>query len=233
MLFLYLRDLKDTDAKLTKGHFGYQSIDALIADFKRLVFNKYPSIGEDFFKIRDDGTLLRQRLNRIFFFLAKYHKVDTYFGYKRGSGDGYDFAYGLGMTRDGFQGIIKPNLPTATMNSAPIPKNIKTLFLKWLVGNAPDKVEQREKKNAINANIVMDDVFYKMLDAKLLFATDITKRMNIMCDKFSGWYKEYERNPAILGQKEDHFYPVKNEVDWKKYESGEYIKEFYDLWLYK
>jgi hypothetical protein len=137
------------------------------------------------------------------------------------------------MTRDDFQKIIKPNLPTATMNSLDIPKNIKTLFLKWLVGNAPDKVEQREKKNAINANIVMDDVFYKLLDAKLLFATDITKRMNMMCDTFSGWYKEYERNPAILGQKDDHFYPVKNEVDWKKYESGEYIKEFYDLWLYK
>ncbi len=233
MLFLYLRDLKDTDAKLKKGHFGYQSIDALIADFKRLVFNKYPSIGDDFFKIRDDGTLLRQRLNRVFFFLAKYHKVDTYFGYKRSSGDGYDFAYELGMTRDGFQKIIKQNSTKVTINGLEIPKDIKTLFLKWLVGNAPDKVEQREKKNAINANIVMDDVFNKMLDAKLLFATDITKRMYMMCEKFSGWYKDYERNQAILGQKDDHFYPVKNEVDWKKYESGEYIKEFYDLWLYK
>ena len=233
MLFLNLRDLKDTDAKLKKGHFGYQSIDALIADFKRLVFNKYPSIGDDFFKIRDDGTLLRQRLNRVFFFLAKYHKVDTYFGYKRSSGDGYDFAYELGMTRDGFQKIIKQNSTKVTINGLEIPKDIKTLFLKWLVGNAPDKVEQREKKNAINANIVMDDVFNKMLDAKLLFATDITKRMYMMCEKFSGWYKDYERNQAILGQKDDHFYPVKNEVDWKKYESGEYIKEFYDLWLYK
>jgi len=250
MLFLYLRDNytpKFAIENLKKKHFGYsdKKFEDLITGLKKDVFNTTlatRSIGDEFFKLKDSHstvnsilrtTLLRQRLNRVFFFLARYHKC-IYFGYKQSSGTGYDFADEIGITREDFKKIMeKPNLKMATINDVEIPYDIKKIYLKWLLGNAPDKVEQREKTKANAANVVLDDIFYKMLDAKLLFADYITKQMNIMCEAFSEWYKKYQINPKILEDADDHFYPVKHDVDWGKYEAGEYIKEFYDLWFYK
>jgi len=206
MLYLYLRNnLKDTDAisKLKKGHFGYQSIDALIADFKRQIFNNaYASIGEDFFKIKDTGsnvysisrmTLLGQRLNRVFFFLARYHKC-IYFGYKRTRGEGYDFANEIGLTDDAFKNIL------ASSDGVNIPNDITKLHKKML------RKVHSDKANA-GFNLQNDSGFPFI-------------RYNEIYTEFKTWYDWYKKDPSYLKQERQYFKPLENQIDWDKYNNG-------------
>jgi hypothetical protein len=208
--------LKDTDAisKLTKAHFGYQSIDALIADFKRLVFNKYPSIGEDFFKIRDDGsnvysisriTLLRQRLNRVFFFLARYHKCN-YVGYTQSRGDGYDYANEIGLTDDEFKKIL------ASSDGVNIPNDITKLHKKML------RKVHSDKANA-GFNLQNDSGFPFI-------------RYMEMYDNFLKWYEWYKTNPSsYIHEEVKLFCPVNNNIDWDEYEEGKLHANRFKTWF--
>jgi hypothetical protein len=218
MLFLYLRNnLKDSDAisKLTKGHFGYQSIDALIADFKRLVFNNaYASIGEDFFKIKDDGsnvysisriTLLRQRLNRVFFFLARNHKCN-YVGYTQSRGEGYDFANEIGLTDDEFKKIL------ASSDGVNIPKDITKLHKKML-----------RKVHSDKANAGFD----LQKDSGFPFI-----RYMEMYDNFLKWYEWYKTNPSsYINEEVKLFCPVNNNIDWDEYEEGKLHANRFKTWF--
>jgi len=216
MLYLYLRNnLKDTDAKLTKGHFGYPSIDALIADFKRHIFNNaYASIGEDFFKIKDTGsnvysisriTLLRQRLNRVFFFLAKYHKCN-YVGYKRSRGEGYDYANEIGLTDDEFKKIL------ASSDGVNIPNDITKLHKKML------RKVHSDKANA-GFNLQNDSGFPFI-------------RYMEMYDNFLKWYEWYKTNPSsYINEEVKLFCPVNNNIDWDEYEEGKLHANRFKTWF--
>ena len=240
MLFLYLRDLKDTDAKLTKGHFGYQSIDALIADFKRHIFNNsYASIGEDFFKIRDDGsnvysisriTLLRQRLNRVFFFLARDKKSESYVGYKRSRGDGYDFANSIGITDEDFVKIIKNPAAFAKDKTNP------TKSVKLVTGKGKSTFDDFAPED-ITVDVVIPTKLYDVHRRILLKShpdkggsAEQKKRADSMFENFLKWYRSYK--PTDLNEKEVPFYNVVQIVEWDKYNNGEYsdiaIKWFLD-----
>jgi hypothetical protein len=240
MLFLYLRDLKDTDAKLTKGHFGYQSIDALIADFKRHIFNNsYASIGEDFFKIRDDGsnvysisriTLLRQRLNRVFFFLARDKKSESYVGYKRSRGDGYDFANSIGITDEDFVKIIKNPAAFAKDKTNP------TKSVKLVTGKGKSTFDDFAPED-ITVDVVIPTKLYDVHRRILLKShpdkggsAEQKKRADSMFENFLKWYRSYK--PTDLNEKEVPFYNVVQIVKWDKYNNGEYsdiaIKWFLD-----
>ena len=229
MLYLYLRNnLKDTDAisKLTKMHFGYPSIDALIADFKRHIFNNaYASIGEDFFKIKDAGskvysisrmTLLGQRLNRVFFFLAKNQKCN-YVGYKRSRGEGYDFANEIGLTDEEFKNIMEKS-------SADIPDEIKKLHKSML------RKYHSDKKNNILTKTFTVEV--ELLDGTVVQrereAVDTNdsdrdypmKRYNEIYTEFKTWYDWYKKDQSYLKQERQYFKPVENKIDWDNYDNG-------------
>ena len=218
MLYLYLRNnLKDTDAisKLTKGHFGYQSIDALIADFKRHIFNNaYASIGEDFFKIKDAGskvysisriTLLRQRINRVFFFLAKNHKCN-YVGYTQSRGEGYDYANEIGLTDDEFIKIL------ASSDGVNIPNDITKLHKKML------RKVHSDKANA-GFNLQNDSGFPFI-------------RYMEMYDNFLKWYEWYKTNPSsYINEEVKLFCPVNNNIDWDEYEEGKLHANRFKTWF--
>ena len=243
MLYLYLRNnLKDTDAisKLTKGHFGYQSIDALIADFKRHIFNNsYASIGEDFFKIKDAGsnvysisriTLLRQRLNRVFFFLARDKKSESYVGYKRSRGDGYDFANSIGITDEDFVKIIKNPAAFAKDKTNP------TKSVKLVTGKGKSTFDDFAPED-ITVDVVIPTKLYDVHRRILLKShpdkggsAEQKKRADSMFENFLKWYRSYK--PIDLNEKEVPFNNVVQIVEWDKYNNGEYsdiaIKWFLD-----
>jgi hypothetical protein len=84
LLFLLLRDSKNIpidllDYRLREAHLGYANIFELHKALTALFDDKYlvNSVVNELFNVTDWGRicLLRQRLNRIFFFLAKKHKV--------------------------------------------------------------------------------------------------------------------------------------------------------------
>ena len=231
MLYLYLRNnLKDTDAisKLKKGHFGYQSIDALITDFKRLVFNNaYASIGEDFFKIKDAGskvysisrmTLLGQRLNRVFFFLARNHKCN-YVGYKRTRGEGYDFANEIGLTDEGFKDIM-------VKSGADIPDEIKKLHKIMLKKYHSDKKNNIPTKT-FTVEVELLDGTVVQREREVVDTNDSDrdypmKRYNEIHTNFKKWYDWYkkDKDPSYLKQERQYFKPVENEIDWDNYDNG-------------
>ena len=216
MLFLYLRDNKNTILNLKSMHFGYSKLDYmyLIDGFKRDVFNTSATrlIGDEFFKTKDDGskvysisrvTLLRQRLNRVFFFLAKYHNVDYYFGYRRSRGEGYDYAKEIGLTDEEFKEILQ----TARANDANMtvmPDALVKARSRRLRQTHPDKVDTGGK----NVNF---------------------KEFSDMYKSFLGWYSDLKKHPALLNAGEIYFHPVKHQdVDWDKYDDNEAYKSLFD-----
>ena len=102
LLFLRLRDINDIDivSRLNKEHFGYSNITDLIKNLSELFnpkmssknqeeaennldINYWKEVIKEVFKIEQTWhiQLLRQRLNRIFYFLAKSYKVKTFYIY--------------------------------------------------------------------------------------------------------------------------------------------------------
>jgi hypothetical protein len=250
MLFLYLRDNytpEMTKANLLKKHFGYSDSDsnynALITGFKTDVFNTTTtrSIGNEFFKIKDDGsnvnsilrmTLLGQRLNRVFFFLARHHKCSNYFGYKRTRGEGYDYANEIGLTDDAFKVIMEqpgdgiPSditklhrkiivkiHPNAMASSAPVIKIVT-------VERSDGTVVQRETQHTAR-----DDRGYEY------------SRYSDMYNEFRKWYAYLKENPSYLKEERKYFRPVYNTVDWKDYEERTLnpirYKDWFDLSRFK
>jgi len=248
MLFLYLRDnLKDTDAienlKNVKGHFGYSSIDVLITGFKRLVFNNaYASIGDEFFKIKDAGskvnsilrmTLLGQRLNRVFFFLAKYHNCSYVVGYKRTRGDGYNFANEIGLTDEEFKEMMEKS-------GTDIPNEIKKLHRTTLLKFHSDKKNDIPSKTDTYEFTKLDGTVVKIeresVDTNKGSDRDYAmKRYIEIYTKFKKWYDEYktDRNPlSYINEARQYFTPmVNNEIDWDKYDNGELHDIRYKEWF--
>ena len=219
MLFLYLRDNKNIPL------LGNETIDTLTARFIRDVFNTNPSIrpiGDEFFKIKDSQskvysisrmTLLRQRLNRIFFFLARDRNSSSYNGFKRSRGDGYDFANYIGITDQDFEVIIK-NKANYTKSVSLGAGNAVSMFS----GEAPS--EQ-------TVNVVIPITLYKIYRKVLLKShpdkggsDGEIKRSQLMFENFLKWIKSY--NPTKT-ENETHFYNVEHlEVLWDKYNEGKY-----------
>jgi hypothetical protein len=96
LLFLRLRDINDMniETRLTQEHLGYENINDLIKNLKELFrpkeedednLHKYywEEVIKEVFKIDEfwHVKLLRQRLNRIFYFLAKTYNVKTFYLY--------------------------------------------------------------------------------------------------------------------------------------------------------
>jgi hypothetical protein len=96
LLFLRLRDINDMniETRLTQEHLGYKDIDDLIKNLKELFrpkeedddnLHKYywEEVIKEVFKTDElwHIKLLRQRLNRIFYFLAKTYNVQTFYLY--------------------------------------------------------------------------------------------------------------------------------------------------------
>ena len=233
MLFLFLRDNytpEMTKANLLNKHFGYSDSDsnynALITGLKKDVFNTTTtrSIGDEFFKIKDDGsnvnsilrmTLLGQRLNRVFFFLARHHKCSNYFGYKRTRGEGYDYANEIGLTDEEFKGIMEKSgdgipseitklhrkiivkiHPNAVASSAPVIKIVT-------VERSDGTVVQRETRH-----MARDDRGYEY------------SRYSDMYNEFRKWYAYLKKKKDLSYLKEErkYFRPVYNTVDWEDYE---------------
>ena len=235
MLFLYLRDnytAQATIAKLKKKHFGYSdtNFDQLVSGFKKEVFKTTAtqSIGEEFFKLKDKGamvysisraTLLRQRLNRVFFFLARNIECNSYFYYKRSRGEGYDFANLIGMTDEDFLNGLDGE--TTNYQGGEIPKQMKVKIFKWLLLNSPDKVQQRDVKAGVDP------------EANKYTATYITKRMYSMLENnFFKWFQDYKTNKK-LNTDEDPFCPVEQfgDMDWDRYNNGGYDDKILKLWF--
>ena len=222
MLFLYLRDNKNIQPLL-----GNETIDTLTARFKRAVFNTNPSIrpiGDEFFKIKDSQSnvysisrmiLLRQRLNRIFFFLARDRNSSSYNGFKRSRGDGYNFANYIGITDQDFEVIIK-NKADYTKSVSLGAGNAVSMFS----GEAPS--EQ-------TVNVVIPITLYKIYRKVLLKShpdkggsDGEIKRSQLMFENFLKWIKSY--NPTKT-ENETHFYNVEHlEVLWDKYNEGKWDK---------
>ena len=221
MLFLYLRNNKNIQL------LGNETIDTLTARFIRDVFNTNPSIrpiGDEFFKIKDSQskvysisrmTLLRQRLNRIFFFLARDREDTSYTGYKRSRGDGYNFANYIGITDQDFEVIIK-NKADYTKSVSLGAGNAVSMFS----GEAPS--EQ-------TVNVVIPITLYKIYRKVLLKShpdkggsDGEIKRSQLMFENFLKWIKSY--NPTKT-ENETHFYNVEHlEVKWDKYNEGKWDK---------
>ena len=229
MLFLYLRDNyapQMTISKLNKEHFGYPNTDALIQGFKTEVFNTNPSmrpIGEEFFKIKDNGatvnsisrmTLLGQRLNRIFFFLARHHKC-KYFGYIRTRGEGYDFANEIGLTDEDFQSILDKS-------GDEIPDKIKALHKKGLRKAHSDKAGVAAAKTLTYDYVRLDGVVVQR-EREITIGNDNDYsfvRYKQMYENFKSWYDRYKGKKSLIKEERTYFYPVINEVDWDNYDKG-------------
>jgi len=219
MLFLYLRDNKNIPV------LGNETIDTLTARFKRDVFNSNPlirPIGEEFFKIKDSQSkvysisrmiLLRQRLNRIFFFLARDRKDTSYTGYKRSRGGGYDFANYIGITDQDFEVIIK-NKADYTKSVSLGTGNAVSMFS----GEAPS--EQ-------TVNVVIPTKLFSIYRKVLLKShpdkggsDGEMKRSQLMFENFLKWIRSYDPTKT---ENETHFYNVVHlEVVWDKYNEGKY-----------
>jgi 5-bromo-4-chloroindolyl phosphate hydrolysis protein len=173
-------------------------------------------------------TQLGQRLNRVFFFLARYHKCSNYFGYKRTRGEGYDYANEIGLTDEDFKGIME-------QSGDDIPSEITKLHRKIIVKIHPNRmassapvikiynverldgtVVQRETQETVR-----DDSGYSY------------SRYNDMYNNFRKWYANFKKNPAYLKEERKYFLPVNNTVDWKDYEERTLnpirYKEWFDL----
>ena len=94
MLFLLLRDFpknkKFFKQRFALPHFGYTDISKFIKTCINFFTNKTPEVSfmkRELFKISTImyASLLRQRLNRIFFFLARHFKIETFYTYERPS----------------------------------------------------------------------------------------------------------------------------------------------------
>jgi hypothetical protein len=97
MLYLLLRDLPKNDAQIkyfkerfAQPHFGFKNISEVIKGFIKMFGNRIGNIDVSFmlremFKISEllCASLLRQRINRIFFFLARHFSVETFYTYER------------------------------------------------------------------------------------------------------------------------------------------------------
>ena len=103
LLYLFLRDSMsdvDTRMRLRLPHYGYRDISELIYEFNELLFNdpstsvyqRYKNASSrEIFKIGFDlsiqgltsSILLRQRLNRVLFFLAREKGVSIFYNYER------------------------------------------------------------------------------------------------------------------------------------------------------
>lgn len=91
LFYLLLRDYFDpseTKERLQKKHYGYASISEFIENYKSLFTNsKYTEdieyMKRELFDISKQASAsrFRQRLNRIFFHLAKEFKVNTFYTY--------------------------------------------------------------------------------------------------------------------------------------------------------
>jgi hypothetical protein len=224
MLFLYLRDNKNIPL-LGKD----ESIDTLTARFKRVVFNTKNSIhpivpiGDEFFKIKDSKskvysisrmTLLRQRLNRIFFFLARDRDTASYVGFKHSIGDGYDFANYIGITYQDLLNIIT-NIaePTKTVQ-LDTGKMVSTFS-----GDAPSMQ---------TVDVVIPKKLYDIYHKTILRKSHPDKggshgekiRTELIFKTFLKWIKSYNPKKTEI---ELHFYNVEHiAVSWDKYNEGTY-----------
>lgn len=101
LIFLFIRDNMSDDEvrrRLMEPHFGYEDITDLIDNLYNIVFNDSTTrecknekqevsheilkTGSDFAWSITSSRLLRQRLNRIFFFLAKDKGIERYYNYR-------------------------------------------------------------------------------------------------------------------------------------------------------
>ena len=96
MLFLLLRDFPKNQKyfiqRFAIPHFGYKDINEFIKDCINLYTNKNSKISfmkRELFKTSTImyASLLRQRINRIFFFLAKAYNVNKFYTYERPTKD--------------------------------------------------------------------------------------------------------------------------------------------------
>jgi hypothetical protein len=99
MLYLLLRDLpknntqvKNLKERFAQPHFGFKNIIEVIKGLIKMFGNRIGNIDVSFmlrelFKISEllGASLLRQRINRIFFFLARHFTVETFYTYERPS----------------------------------------------------------------------------------------------------------------------------------------------------
>jgi hypothetical protein len=95
MLYLLLRDLpkNNTEVKYLKErlatpHFGFKNIIEVIKGCIKMFTNRNIDVSfmlSEMFKIEDifHVSLLRQRINRIFFFLARHYNVNEFYTYER------------------------------------------------------------------------------------------------------------------------------------------------------
>jgi hypothetical protein len=219
MLFLYLRDNKNIPL------LGNETIDTLTARFIRDVFNTNPSIrpiGDEFFKIKDSQskvysisrmTLLRQRLNRIFFFLARDRGDTSYTGYKRSRGDGYDFANYIGITDQDFEVIIK--------NKADYTKSVKLGTGKMVSKYAGDAPSEQTENVFIPTKLF--SIYRKVLSKSHPDkggSDGEAKRSQLMFENCLRWIRSYDPQKT---ENEFHFYNVKHlEVEWDIYNEGKY-----------
>lgn len=99
MLYLLFRDLPKNNAELkyfqerfALPHFGFKNIIEVIKGCIKMFTNRSGNTDISFmlsemFRINEilSVSLLRQRLNRIFFFLARHYKIETFYTYERPS----------------------------------------------------------------------------------------------------------------------------------------------------
>ena len=99
LLYLYMRDnIPDVRRRLTEPHFGYNDIGEFIFNMNQLLFNEQTTAQEqqnkneasrEVFKIggklalgQSVSRLLRQRVNRILFYLARGNRIGSFYMYE-------------------------------------------------------------------------------------------------------------------------------------------------------
>jgi hypothetical protein len=99
LLYLYMRDnIPDVRRRLTEPHFGYNDIAEFIFNMNQLLFNEQTTAQEqqnkneasrEVFKIggklalgQSVSRLLRQRVNRILFYLARGNRIGSFYMYE-------------------------------------------------------------------------------------------------------------------------------------------------------
>ena len=104
LLYLYMRDRTDVRERIGKVHYGYRDISEFLCNMRELLFNESDTkeyrvykeeASREIFKIGSRtntvggitvARLLRQRLNRIIFNLAKHNRVGSFYLYRRPRG---------------------------------------------------------------------------------------------------------------------------------------------------
>ena len=241
MLFLYLRDNYPKEITIQQlsnktGNFGYNSIETLINVFKREVFQGIAkAMGDEFFKLKDSQskvksilrmTLLGQRLNRVFFFLARYHKC-IYFGYKRSRGEGYDFANEIGLTDEEFKEMMEKS-------GTDIPDKIKQLHKDMMRKIHGDKSKYKVPVKITTYDYKREDGVIVQLAREVNLRDDRDypfKRYNAMYMEFKKWFDLYKMNSSYLKEERKYFKPVENVIDWDMYEDGTLHTSRYKEWF--